>query len=91
MKRNLLILPILFLATSCIDLAKIVPAYNAKEYCSCVFVIGQDKEYCDFSVISDPAPNSIKVDFEKQEVKSSFVIFSKTAKFVSNEVGCVLD
>lgn len=91
MKSKLLILPILFLATSCIDLAKIVPAYNAKDYCSCIFVIGQDEDYCDFAVTSDPAPNSIKVDYEKQLVKASFVIFSKTARYVSSEAGCLLD
>ncbi len=82
------LLCILVFSTGCIELAKIVPNYYAKEMCSCLFVMEQDRNYCDESIKQDPPPQKIKVNYKDKTVKAIFYIFKEKAIWVSDEEGC---
>lgn len=86
--KNAILLFTLILSTSCIELAKIVPNYYAKEMCSCMFVMEQSEEYCLEDIAMDPAPQKLKVDLKNKVVKSSFYIFKEKAYWISDEEGC---
>lgn len=78
----------MLLLTGCLELAKIVPNYYAKELCSCLFVTEQTEEYCRMSIQQDPPPQKLKVDYKNKSVSALFYVFKKKAYLVSEEDGC---
>jgi len=67
--------------------------YNAKEACSCVFVMGRTEESCEDWLRVSPDIATFKVDYDAQTVTTRVVRLGwpATARFVSPEEGCVLE
>ena len=66
--------------------------YNAKEVCSCLFVIGQDEATCAAIVRVSPAVARFQVDHAQKTVRSrSLGGWSRTARFIDARSGCRLD
>ena len=72
-------------------LASIASNYYAKEICSCVFVIGQSKQYCYKAWQDKKAKNySLNIDNDKKVVSTKFFGFSAQAQWTSLHEGCRL-
>lgn len=65
--------------------------FTAKSFCSCLFVARNSEDVClDFSSLDVVSP-SLTVDYEKKRTKSTlFLFFSREARFIDDEHGCVL-
>lgn len=72
------------------NIIQLALGWHAKEMCSCLFVVGQDEEYCKQYVSLKQVPNPIwTLDKEKKTVKVKF-IKEREAWHVSERKGCVL-
>ena len=67
--------------------------FNAKEACSCLFVMGRTVESCENWVRVSPDIATFKVDEEAGTVTSRVLRtgWKSTARYVSEEEGCVLE
>lgn len=66
--------------------------FNAKELCSCVFVVGQDEETCAAILRVSPDVARGSVDREARTVTSRALGgWKRTARYVDARTGCVLD
>ena len=67
-------------------------AFAAKEGCSCVFVAGRSEEECAPYLRVSPDIARIKVDLEAKTVSSKALGgWKNTARYVSEDEGCVLE
>jgi hypothetical protein len=69
----------------------ILPAFTAKEYCSCRFVMGQSDEYCRGYVKQWLPISAITVDEAAKAVTARGTGLSRTARWLSPREGCRLD
>jgi len=67
-------------------------AYTAKEFCSCKFVMEQSDEFCfHYVYLSKRLKPKYFINNTKKEVTVRFAILvKKKAKFINDELGCVL-
>jgi hypothetical protein len=73
------------------DLA-LLASYTAKESCSCLYVMEMGEDYCRAFTKASPAVASWSVDRGARTVRASaLVLWRASARFVSDEIGCVLE
>ena len=73
------------------DLTMLV-RYRAKETCSCAFVMERDDAFCQAFTAAKPAVAGVEIDRRKKTTKAqALALWSATARFVNDDVGCVLD
>jgi len=74
------------------NMVKIGLSFTAKSFCSCLFVTKLDEKACrDYAALKQVSP-MLSVDYENKSVKSSlFFLFKRTAQFVSEDRGCLLN
>jgi hypothetical protein len=69
----------------------LVTGYTAKDACSCMFVMEQTEEYCRAWTKANPALGHFTFDKTSKTVTSSAaVLWSATARYVDDTVGCQL-
>ncbi len=94
-KSMILVLPFLF---SCKadrydnhDL-ELLTRYKAKDFCSCMFVMQRDEDYCRDWTVASPNLASIKVNEEDRTVTTQAIHYwSATARYTGAKTGCALD
>lgn len=70
---------------------RLVTGYTAKDACSCMFVMEQTEEYCRAWVKANPPLGRFTYDRNTKTVTSSAaLLWSATAKYVDDVVGCQL-
>ncbi|MFT6070271.1 MAG: hypothetical protein ACJAT2_001734 [Bacteriovoracaceae bacterium] len=70
---------------------KAVSAFYAKEVCSCLFVVGQEKEYChEYGKQIIPIWTK-EIDLKEKTVKSYGLWESTKARFISRRAGCIIE
>ncbi len=75
-----------------LDFPRMPSAYEAKEYCSCRFVVGRDPAFCDAFVHQDVVPTQGRtVDEEARTVTVRALGVSSTARWRGPREGCVLE
>ncbi len=74
-----------------VSVPAILPAYLAKETCSCRFVIGQTDAYCKSYASSWVPFASVDVDTAARRVEASVLGVGRVAKHMSTRDGCRLD
>lgn len=71
---------------------QLATGYNAKEMCSCLFVMQMPVDYCQDWTRASPAVVRFKIDDELKTVESTGLLnWGNRARFVSDQFGCVLD
>lgn len=74
------------------SLLALATAYNARMACSCLFVSGGSEEECADWLRVSPDVARFRVDHEARTVRSRALGgWARTARFVDEQVGCVLD
>lgn len=87
---KLLSLCLLLLLTGC-KFPKAVSAFYAKEVCSCLFVVGQEENYChDYGKQIIPIWTK-EIDYKKKTVKAYGLWESTSARFISMRAGCQIE
>ena len=69
----------------------ILPAFTAKEYCSCRFVMGQTDTYCRGYVEQWLPISEIRVDETARAVTARGTGVTRSARWLSQREGCRLD
>jgi hypothetical protein len=71
---------------------QLLTGYTAKELCSCLFVIGQDEDYCREWTRATPEVASYRIDPAAKSVRAQSILFwGARARFVNDADGCVLE
>lgn len=71
---------------------QLVAQYQAREMCSCLYVMEQDEAWCRAWTRASPSVAKFEIDNEKKKVRASAVtLWGSTAKFVDARSGCVLE
>jgi len=71
---------------------RMVTAYRAKEVCSCLFVQKQSEDYCRAYTVANPNLATYTVNLDEKTVQAeALLVWSNTARHVSDRFGCVLD
>lgn len=71
---------------------QLVAAYQAREMCSCLYVMEQDESWCRAWTRASPNVAKFEIDNAKKRVTASAVtLWGSTAKFVSARSGCVTE
>lgn len=71
---------------------ELLTSYRAKDMCSCMFVQGRDEEYCRKWTRANPNLATMTVDVENKIVHTEAMMYwSASAKWVSEEYGCLLE
>lgn len=74
------------------SLFSLAAAFNAKETCSCRYVLGMDEDFCrEVTRVSPDVANAHPRDDEKVVVSRTLGLWSAKARWVSQEEGCVLE
>lgn len=70
----------------------LVVRYTAKETCSCTFVMEMDEAFCRAFTKANPPVASASIDRATRTVTSNALgLWSAKARFVDDQVGCILD
>ncbi len=64
--------------------------YYAKEFCSCIFVVGQSKKVCKRDVKHVSALMGVKIDRERKEIRTKSLLAKGLARYTGEKYGCVL-
>ena len=87
------VLGLLLLLVSCdaLEMARVAARYYAKEICSCLFVVGQTKEYC-LKALENELITDYELDIDRtKKIVSSKVVFAKAkAEWLGPYKGCRL-
>ena len=71
---------------------ELLTRYKAKDFCSCMFVMKRDENYCRDWTVASPNLASIKVDKELKVVRTQAIHYwSATARYINERTGCTLD
>jgi hypothetical protein len=71
---------------------QLVTAYTAKDFCSCLFVMEREEDYCRRWTAASPAVASVRVDYQERVVETAAVmLWGARARFVDARSGCVLE
>lgn len=74
------------------SLFSLAAAFNAKETCSCRYVLGFDEDYCRDLTRVSPDVAVGRAEEEEKELSSSVLLFwGAKARWVGREEGCVLE
>jgi hypothetical protein len=68
----------------------ILSNYYAKELCSCLFVLGQEEDYCHHVVKHYIPISTYKIDHENRETMVSSLGVQAEATYFSQNLGCRL-
>jgi hypothetical protein len=69
---------------------QLVTAYTAKDFCSCMFVMGRDEAYCRAWTKANPQVARIEVDVQHKLVRTSaLTLWSGAARWKGEREGCV--
>ncbi len=65
--------------------------FTAKNFCSCLFVVGQSEEFCrDYASVQQVQPR-LSVDHANKKTESQlFFIFKQEAQYFGEDKGCAL-
>jgi hypothetical protein len=74
-----------------VSVPAILPAYLAKERCSCRFVMKQGQSYCESYASSWVPFASVDVDEAAKRVEASVLGVGRVARYMSQRNGCRLD
>ena len=69
----------------------VLPAFTAKEYCSCRFVMGQSDKYCRGYVEQWLPISDLAVDEAARAVMARGTSVTRSARWLSPREGCRLD
>jgi hypothetical protein len=69
----------------------LLAGFTAKEYCSCFFVVGQTQDFCDQFIKQSPPIGTVSIDQKNKKVTSHALFNSRTAHWVSDKFGCILE
>ena len=69
----------------------LLPAFTAKEYCSCRFVMGRDDAYCHAYVAQWLPVSELNIDEPERQVTARGTGATRTARWLSPREGCRLD
>ncbi len=87
---KILTLSLLLFLTGC-KFPKAVSAFYAKEVCSCLFVVGQEEEYChEYGKQIIPIWTK-EIDRKAKTVKAYGLWESTSARFISSRAGCIIE
>ena len=78
------------LLQGCSPFFKVVSAHFAKEFCSCYFVVGQSRQYCENYAEEYIPTSGYEVIEEAREIVAFGLGFQSRAKFISKKYGCRL-
>lgn len=70
--------------------AHLLANYYAKEFCSCIFVVGQEKKVCKRDVKHVSAVMGVDIDRGRKEIRTSSLLASGIARYVDERNGCML-
>lgn len=70
---------------------KIGAGFYAKEFCSCYFVNGQSEDFCRDLVHQYVPLTQLKIDSEHRTVQAESLGAVRSARWVSERFGCVLN
>jgi hypothetical protein len=95
--RALLLLAPLLAAAGCDNAGRyerndleLVTAYTAKDFCSCMFVMGRDEAYCRAWTQANPQVARVEVDAQHKVVRTSALsLWSGAARWKNEREGCV--
>ena len=69
---------------------ELVTAYTAKDFCSCMFVMGRDEAYCRAWTKANPQVARIEVDLQHKLVRTSALsLWAGSARWKNEREGCV--
>ncbi len=92
MKRAPLFILSLILLSGCkVPFFKVVSNSFVKEMCSCLFVVGQDENYCKAYARQILPVSSYTIDQQTKKVLADGLGHSGSASYISNELGCRLE
>jgi len=67
------------------NVLKLLTRYRAKDMCSCLFVMGQTKDYCSRWTRQPPNLATYTIDWDRQEVRTQAMMFwGARARFVDD-------
>jgi len=69
----------------------IISSYYAKEFCSCLYVVGQPEKFCHDYVRQYVPISSIDIDAHQRRITVTGLFVTNSARFVSAKTGCVLE
>ena len=70
----------------------LINAFTAKELCSCLFVAEMPEDYCLEWTRESPAVATARIDEKNKSVQSgALLLWSRTASWVDEKTGCVLE
>ena len=71
---------------------QLVTSYTAKDFCSCLFVMGMSEDYCRRWTKANPAVATVRVDHQERTVQTAAaLLWGEKARFVNEREGCVLE
>ena len=86
--KNFILLATLLLSSSCTPFLRALPAFYAKEYCSCIYVEQYDEKHCDHYATNFLKPTTVKTSQNK--IEASFLGLKAIAVYESEKFGCRL-
>jgi len=92
MKKTLVCLLLLSLGAlqGCSPFFKVISAHFAKEFCSCLYVVGQSKEYCEEYAEEYIPTSGYEIHGDSKEIVAFGLGHRSVAQFVSTKYGCRL-
>lgn len=89
---NFLTLLSLLLLSSCVpDFFKVVSNSYAKELCSCLFVVGQEEDYCKNYAKQIVSVSELTISRENKRVLAKGFGHKSSVTFRSKRLGCQID
>lgn len=77
------------LLTSCdVPFFKVVSSSFAKEFCSCLYVVGQTENYCKAYAKQIVPVSKYEVDHQKKWVQASGLGYQTTVTYLGEKEGC---
>jgi hypothetical protein len=71
---------------------RLLVRYTAKETCSCTFVMEMDEAFCRAFTRANPPVASSSINRDDKTVSASaLLLWSARARFVDDQVGCVIE
>ncbi|MCF8058465.1 MAG: hypothetical protein K9K67_04160 [Bacteriovoracaceae bacterium] len=88
MKKGILFLILLFTSSCQRPFLKVVSSSFAKEFCSCHFVVGQSKDYCEKYAKQIIPVSKYQIDGEKKVITANGLGHSTSVLYRNTRLGC---
>lgn len=85
---SLLFISTLLLSSCQGSFFKVLSSSYAKEYCSCYYVVGQSKEYCQAYSRQILPVSSYDINESDKKISAKGLGFASEAKFIDDRKGC---